>query len=764
MTDAVIRLFGRPVGRIHCVGVGGMGVGPLAIYLAGRGLSVSGEDDAMTEAMRLQLVRAGVSVGPMPAGCDLLACSSAIRPDHPAAVAARAAAIPIVRRGELLAEVAKGLRLVAVCGSHGKTTTTAMLAHALRRSGFGAGYIVGGLFADEALPPAAAGSNDWLVAEIDESDGTIERFSPEITVATNLDWDHPDHYRTPEALERTFGDLFRRTRGMVLVNEACAASGRLTAGLPGAARFGGEGEYSYHLDAQDEAGLRLRFGGRYRVSGARVRARGAFNAANAAAALAAAEGMGAVVSEDALADYPPVRRRQSVLHAGPDFVVIEDYAHHPAEIAALLGSLRAQLPPGARLVAAFQPHRYSRTAQFRDAFVGALAAADSLHLLDVYPAGEDPVEGGRSTDLAEACRASGRAEVYHHGSDGAACFSAIEASLRPGDHVAVVGAGDIDQMARAWLGKRTWDARASSLKASLSPDTRITREEPLGPKTTLRAGGAARLFAEPASVEDLRQLVLFAGRERVPCLCLGRGSNLVVPDEGVDGLVLSFAHPSWSRFEMQPDGRIWVGAGLRLKALCGQAAKAGLAGFEFLEGIPGSVGGALRMNAGAMGGWMFDIVAEVLLMTPEGRVETVSRDKLTVDYRSCRELITSVALGALINPVSKSESEAIARKIEAYRLRRQASQPREPSAGCAFKNPPGDFAGRLIEACGLKGRRVGDAEVSEVHANFIINRGAASAADVIALMRLVRSEVRAQTGFLLEPEVLLFGGDWSRVL
>ncbi len=764
MTDSRSTLFGRPVKRIHCVGIAGMGVGPLALYLAGRGYGVTGEDDAMTDAMRVHLDRAGIEVGPMPSGCDLVACSSAIKPDHPASVAAHRDGIPVVRRGELLAEVVKGLRLVAVCGSHGKTTTTAMLVHALRKSGFDAGYVVGGLFGDDALPPAAAGSGEWVVAEIDESDGTIERFCPEITVATNLDWDHPDHYRTQEDLERTFRDLFERTRGTVLVNGACSISAKLVAGRPRAVRFGEGGEFSSRILLDDDAGLLLELGGRFRLGSARVRARGTFNALNATAALAAAELMGAAAGRDVLADYPSVRRRQGVLHRDTDFVVVEDYAHHPAEIAALLASLRGQIPRGARLIAAFQPHRYSRTARFLHDFVTALSTADAVHLLDVYPAGEDPVAGGSSGDLFEACRAAGIGKLSNHGSDAAACFAAVEAALRPGDWLAVIGAGDIDQKARTWLASRPWSARAAALRLRLSPETRLVREEPLGPKTTLRAGGAARLYAEPATVEDIRQLFLYAASESIPVYCLGRGSNLVVPDEGVDGLVFSLVQPAWSRFDMQPDGRIWVGAGLRLKALCGQAARSGLSGFEFLEGIPGSVGGALRMNAGAMGGWFFDVVQEVLLMTPAGEVRAVPKEKLTVDYRSCFELRSCVALGALINPVSKTESEAIARKIEDFRIKRQASQPREPSAGCVFKNPAGDFAGRLIEACGLKGRRVGDAEVSPVHANFIINCGAARAADVIALMRLVRAEVLQRAGVLLEPEVLLFGREWSRVL
>jgi hypothetical protein len=171
--------------------------------------------------------------------------------------------------------------------------------------------------------------------------------------------------------------------------------------------------------------------------------------------------------------------------------------------------------------------------------------------------------------------------------------------VRPGDLVAFVGAGDIDQKAREWLARRAgpadtgprWDELAAAWQSQLSHATKLLREEPLAPKTTMRVGGAARLYAEPADVEDLRTLVRAAHAAGLPLYLLGRGSNLIVPDEGVDGLVIALAHRAWATFEARPEGRVWAGAGLRLKNLCGLALQAGLAGFEFLEGIPGSVGG-----------------------------------------------------------------------------------------------------------------------------------------------------------------------------
>jgi UDP-N-acetylenolpyruvoylglucosamine reductase len=746
-----------------------MGVAPLAIYLAGCGWRVSGEDDALTHEVSRQLGSAGVALGPLPEACDLVVRSSAIPDSHPSFLAAAARGLPCVRRGELLAEALRSSRLVAVCGSHGKTTTTAMLVTALRTAGFPAGYVCGGLFCDSTAP-ASAGSNEWVVAEVDESDGTINGFCPEVTVVVNLDWDHPDHYSSPAELEAAFAALCARTRGTVLVSDACALSLRLGSG---AVTFGRTGGFSGTVTGERDGMTTLLLGGLFRAQEVLVRATGDFNGSNATAALAAAQLMGVAPSRGSLSAYPGVRRRQSVLMDEAGLTVIEDYAHHPAEIRALLSSLRGRVAPGGRLIAVFQPHRHSRTAQFKAEFAASLSLADSVHLLDVYSAGESPVSGGTTADVyAEMRRGSPLLRVSYLPGDGAGFVASLLRDARPGDLVAFVGAGDIDRKALEWIGEARkaaeaagkWDRLASEVRPLLSNAAELTREEPLAAKTTLRVGGAARLYAEPATEDDLRTLLLEAAKRAVPVLMLGRGSNLIVPDEGVDGLVISLGHESWAGFQALADGRIRVGAGLRLKNLCGLAASAGLGGFEFLEGIPGNVGGALRMNAGAMGGWIFDVVDEVTLMSPGGVVSTLPRSAMNVDYRFCGELLQSIALGAVLHPLSKADTAAVGRQIDDYRQRRRKSQPREPSAGCIFKNPPGASAGRLIEESGLKGARVGGAEVSRVHANFVVNRGRATSADVLELVRRVRAGVRQAKGVDLEPEVLLYGREWRDVL
>jgi len=176
------------------------------------------------------------------------------------------------------------------------------------------------------------------------------------------------------------------------------------------------------------------------------------------------------------------------------------------------------------------------------------------------------------------------------------------------------------------------------------------------------------------------------------------------------------------------------------------------------------------MNAGAMGGWMFDVVEEVELMTWDGTLSRSPKSAMHIAYRHCAELHEALALGARLRAASPADAAAetngssISRQIDAYRQKRHESQPREPSAGCIFKNPPGSSAGKLIDQSGLKGERVGDAEVSPVHANFIVNRGDATSSEVLELIRRVRAQVRERQGVELEPEVLLYGQEWKDVL
>ncbi len=293
---------------------------------------------------------------------------------------------------------------------------------------------------------------------------------------------------------------------------------------------------------------------------------------------------------------------------------------------------------------------------------------------------------------------------------------------------------------------------------AVSATTILRRDEPMARRTTLRVGGPADLLVEPAGEAELVSVLDLVRLHGVPLLVLGRGSNLLVRDGGIRGVVVSLQHPEFSHIGVQ-DGRIHAGAGAHLRQVANKARDAGLAGFEFMEGIPGSVGGALRMNAGAMGGCMFGVVESLRYISRAGEVHEIAGAAAGARYRGCPLLVDQIALGAVLRG-EPAGREVIAGRMTAGSQKRWSSQPRQPSAGCTFKNPIPDLsAGRLIDELGLKGTRVGDAMVSEIHANFIVNLGAATAREVLALIALVQQRAREARGLELQPEVEIVGDD-----
>lgn len=766
--------------RIFMLGVGGMGMAPLALYLRQMGCTVSGYDDNLPPRVAALLKKAGVELpvdARLPNNVNKVVYSSAIATEHPLFMDAVKVGLPLLRRGEMMAEVLDEKKVIAIAGSHGKTTTAGMLVHSLIRNIYPFGYMVGALFNGDSILPARYSDSDWVVAEIDESDGTIDLFRPEITVIVNLDWDHTDFYVRPEDLEATFEALAQRTRKALflpgndeILNRLCRNS------RAEKIQVGPGGNYQIKTIETEKNNLRLTLCGRFEEQVEVLPAEGSFNAENASFALAVSHYLKGSLRSGSLEGFPGIRRRQNKLYDFGDLAVIEDYAHHPREIEAMIRYAREAFPER-KLFVVFQPHRYSRTLRLKDELAKSLAGADKLYLMEVYPASESPLPGGSSEDLFNGLPGDLSARRI---SSYSRLSSLLSEEIDKPSVILFLGAGDIDQWARTFAGEldeaqvldsvelinksKSGQSWWEKLRPLVNSETTLSTGVSLADKTTLRVGGPAFFFAEPATVEDLGILLTSAAVRSLPVYFLGRGSNLIVPDDGVEGLVIHLSHSSWRTIKPLANGRIWAGGGARLKQICGEACRLGLAGLEFLEGIPGSLGGALRMNAGAMGGWIFDVVEEVQFMTLDGMLKTLPREEFSVGYRECRELRRAVAVGAILCARDGVSSGSIRATIEEFSNKRKSSQPKEPSVGCIFKNPKDSYAGRIIDELGLKGLRVGEAEVSRVHGNFIINRGGATCGDVVGLIRNIRREVQQRTGIELQLEVLLMGKSWEQVL
>jgi len=305
--------------------------------------------------------------------------------------------------------------------------------------------------------------------------------------------------------------------------------------------------------------------------------------------------------------------------------------------------------------------------------------------------------------------------------------------------------------------------RLAALLADRSPSLELRRNEPMSRHTTFRIGGPVTLMALPKTEEEVQAALRAAAELEIRPYFLGNGSDLLVADGGYDGLILKLAGTFEDIRQIPPmregdDTRLDVGSAVLLSRLSSAALDWGLTGLEFAQGIPGSVGGAVTMNAGAYGGEISQVLMQVTALERDGTKRVLSSADCDLSYRhSCfsdGELLICRAVFAL----APGKREEIAARMEDLSCRRRAKQPLEwPSAGSMFKRPQGHFAAELIDRCGLKGCTVGGAQVSEKHAGFVINRGGATCADVLALVEQVKERVLAQTGVELEMEVKVLG-------
>ena len=283
----------------------------------------------------------------------------------------------------------------------------------------------------------------------------------------------------------------------------------------------------------------------------------------------------------------------------------------------------------------------------------------------------------------------------------------------------------------------------------------VMRQEPMSRHTTFRTGGPAEILVTPTE-EDLTQVIYCCREHQIPFWIIGNGSNLLVGDGGIDGVVIEIGK---QMADISIDGTVVTAkAGALLSSIASAAASAGLTGFEFASGIPGSIGGAVVMNAGAYGGEMKDVLTKVRLLSSEGEILCLNPEDLELSYRHSNVLEKGyVVLEAEMN-LSPGEKDAIYAYMEELKEKRVTKQPLEyPSAGSTFKRPKGHFAGALIEQAGLRGFAVGGAQVSEKHCGFVVNRGNATAADIRSLMEQVQQQVSEKFGVMLEPEVKFVG-------
>ena len=446
--------------HIHFVGIGGSGMSGIAEVLANEGFQISGSDLAESATTR-RLAQAGIRVvvghaAENVAGADAVVVSTAVKEDNPEVAAARDRKLPVVPRAQMLAELMRLRQGIAIAGTHGKTTTTSLVASCLAEGGMDPTFVIGGRL-NSAGANARLGQGEFLVAEADESDASFLFLSPVLSVVTNIDADHMETYgHDMGRLKQAFLDFLHRLPfyGVAVL---CADDANVREILPRVAKqvvtYGIDQEANVRAENVRAENGRMRFDA-VRVNGSvsrfsvELNLPGRHNVLNALAAIAVATEVGvpdAAICK-ALAEFKGVGRRfqrygEIALPAGGRFTLVDDYGHHPAEMAATLAAARGAFP-GRRLVLAFQPHRYSRTRDCFEDFVKVLSGADALLLAEVYAAGEAPVVAADGRTLARAIRVAGKVEPVFV-EDIAAMPAAILETARDGDVVITMGAGSV---------------------------------------------------------------------------------------------------------------------------------------------------------------------------------------------------------------------------------------------------------------------------------------------------------------------------------
>ena len=636
--------------KIHLIGIGGVGMAGLAVLLKARGHEVSGCDLKATPRTRwLESQGIPVFVGHSPdhlKDADEVIVTPAVARDNPE----RQACVNPRFRGEVLAELVNSTDGIAVCGSHGKTTTATWIAKLLQALGESVSWCIGG--ETGAFPVAHAAASGPLVVEADESDGTLALYRAKTLVVNKCEYDHPDHFKT-EADYFACYETAKRNAEAVIESESLDCSMVRTFecsnGLP---------EHNLkNMRAAVEVALR--------------RGHAMTDIAKALPQIVAK------LPDRRFERVWPQSNNQTVERSN-HLLVYTDYAHHPTEMACAVGMAR-QICRGTLRVL-FQPHRYSRTKALLRDFPAAFEGADEVVLCPTYAAFEQPVEGGDIADLYRACRERFNAETRRRG----------EVSL--------------------FLSRSCDEAWEHALNSMREDDLTLL----------LGAGDIINLVPQIHRDLDSASLRLCAGNPtpRLRKIWIGQGSNTWKSDLNLSVEYVKTSGPAGA-----------PGASL---------------GIPWMAGIPGTVGGWIKMNAGAFGHSISEVLAEVKV---DGRWLPASACGFSYRHSDITGEIQDFKLNSNYSAVRLPTSPS----AEAYLAKRKKFP--AGTYGSFFKNPEGDFAGRLLEAAGAKELRVGGASVWSEHANVIVRGEGATASDVIALARLMRNRVFFRFGVRLEPEV-----------
>lgn len=806
---------------LYFIGIKGVGMSALAIVAQGMGYTVAGSDVAesfitaepLAEAMIT--VHDGFSADHITDGIDLVIAGAAYGESNPEYQAATDRQLPIWTYSELLGYLGNSKKLIAVAGTHGKTTTTSILSYLLYAGGYEPSYVIGTGHVSGLPSHGFAGDGEFFVAEADDykraPNDPRPKFldlAPYAAIITSIEHDHPDMYPSLRDCVEAFYQFILRVRpdGFLVVNgdDQNIEKLRLRVADRRFVSYGFGEAVNYRIA---QYGHQFTLTADSQVYGPfQLNLQGKHNVMNATAAIVVAIESGVPVAT--LIEHLPavvgVERRYQVMGERNGSVIIDDYAHHPTAVALTLETAKQQYPYRS-LWCLFQPHTFSRTKALLAEFGGAFQAADVVIITDIFGSARE--QGGDITarDLVAEIGKQHR-NVLYVPYEKLAQF--VERNLPAGIVAITMGAGDIYKIGQQYLGQAQPSLENDPYETLKQEIPNLVANEPLSKHCTIRVGGPAAAFVIVRSVDELVQAVTAARHYDVPFHVVGGGSNTLFSDSGFSGLVIKnmanqltiagaaeqIQEESWQSpqagevrheaadptkyitftdldYEERPGDTLVVAeSGVNLTAFIIKTLDSGFTGMQWYGGIPGVVGGAVFNNIHGGTHFIGERLVRVKVLLEDGEITTFEKNELKLGYDTSRFHGTKDIILSAEFLLTKSNSLEVERAEKAFRewvRRKSQMQPKLGSMGSTFQNiaqadrerigAPTTAAGWLIDQCGLKGHRIGNAQFAPEHANFIVNLGGATAADVHALMELAQTSVKQKFGVDIRPEVFMIG-------
>jgi len=758
----------RRAKNVFFIGIKGAAMANLACILKKMGKKVEGADVAeefITDEILKKnniTVKVGFNEHNLLETTDLIIYSAAhLGVNNPLVKVGQKRGIKIAHQAQVLGELMNQYKTkIAVCGCHGKTTTSSLLVFALSNLKANPGYVVG-VPKFNQYPGASCGKKDYFVIEADEYgvnpplDKTpkFNFLNPDYIICTNIDFDHPDVYLNLAETEKAFLKFFDNKKLILSADDSATLQSIKRLNKNQYATYGFSSSATLQIKnlktEADKTGFELILKGKS-LGFFEISLFGEKNVSNTASVIYLLIELGFDLEniKSAVRNFTGAERRFEKILKINNIFLFDDYAHHPVEITTTINAAREKFKER-RIIIIFQPHTYSRTQALLNEFSKSLSLADYSFILPIFASAREDKSKFTVTSADIVSDKNNLIAVK----DNNELISELKKIIKDGDVIFTMGAGDVYKLKNDLIKLITdYGLRIKDLGDKIIKNKNITSD------LTLRVKTVANNYFEAYSREDLIKAKKIADEKKLPLHLLGSGSNIVFIDNQVKGLVVK---NKYAKKEIIKEDKnfvyISVSSGYSVNLLVLETISAGYAGFEYFAGLPGTVGGAVYMNSKWTKPFSFfgDNLVYAYLLDENGKVKKVEKDYFQFEYGYSKLQKTKDILLEAVFKLTRSnvdELKAKAKEVIAYRIQ---TQPHGFTNGCFFKNPDGKSAGFLIDQTGLKGFSVGDFYVSDKHANFIINKGDGKIEDLKKLLQIIKAKVKAKFGVELEEEVIL---------